>query len=174
MNNVDRKEYGTVERVDSHADKSTRSHGRVAIGVLAVVCLGAFAIFRKGGTTAQPSVADFHKATKCTDQCSSYDYKGVAECEKHYQIQHDTGCDAKQYGCDGDDNGILRVIIPVATGANTTSSGGSARRSPAVTIATPSKRIRTMYVAATATTRGTSAETDNNLRVGRIKTEFTY
>ena len=105
MNNVDRKEYGTVERVDSHAAPSTRSHGRVAIGVLAVVCLGAFAISRKGETTAQPSVADFHKATKCTDQCSSYDYKGVAECEKHYQIQHDTGCDAKQYGCDGDDNG---------------------------------------------------------------------
>ena len=63
MNNVDRKEYGTVERVDSHADKSTRSHGRVAIGVLAVVCLGAFAISRKGGTTPQHSVADWRPDT---------------------------------------------------------------------------------------------------------------
>ena len=102
MNNVDQKEYGTVERVESPAAAapSTRSRGRVAIGVLAVVCLGAFAISRKGGTTPQHSVADFHKATKCTDQCSSYDWKGVDECEKHYQIESLYGCDALKCGCD--------------------------------------------------------------------------
>ena len=105
MINVDvGKEYGTVERVESPAAAApaARSRGRVAIGVLAVVCLGAFAISRKGGTTPQHSVADFHKATKCTDQCSSYDFKGVAECEKHYQIQSMYGCDAKQFSCEDD------------------------------------------------------------------------
>ena len=107
MNNVDKKEYGTVERVDSPAAAAPAAspRGRVTLGVLAVVCLGAFAIFRKGVTTAQPSVADFHKATKCTNQCSSYDDKGVDECETHYQIQAEDGCDAKQYGCLDDPNG---------------------------------------------------------------------
>ena len=105
MNNVERKYYGTLERGESHTAPFARSRGRVATGVLAVVCLGAFAISRKGGTTPQHSVGDFHKATKCTDQCSSYDFKGVAECEKHYQIQAYDGCDAKQYGNGGDDNG---------------------------------------------------------------------
>ena len=107
MNNVEKKEYGTVERVESPAAAApaARSRGRVAIGVLAVVCLVAYAISRKGGTTPQHSVGDFHKATKCTDQCSSYDHKGVAECEKHYQIQSVWGCGAKQYGCLDDPNG---------------------------------------------------------------------
>ena len=102
MNNVEEKEYGTVERVESPAAAApaARSRGRVTLGVLAVVGLGAYAmISRKGGTTAQPSVADFHKATKCTDQCSSYDFKGVAECEKHYQIQAVDGCDATSAHC---------------------------------------------------------------------------
>ena len=99
MNNV---EYGAVERVESPAAAApaARSRGRVTLGVLAVVCLaGAFAISRKGGTTPQHSVADFHKATKCADQCSSYDHKGVAECEKHYQIQAVDGCDATSAHC---------------------------------------------------------------------------
>jgi len=103
MNNVEKKEYGTVERVESPAAAApaARSRGRVAIGVLAVVCLGAFAISRKGGTTPQHSVADFHKATKCTNQCSYYDDKGVDECETHYQIQSSFGCDAINHcGCD--------------------------------------------------------------------------
>ena len=105
MNNVETKEYGTVERVESPAAAApaARSRGRVTLGVLAVVGLGAYAmISRKGGTTALPSVADFHKATKCTDQCSSYNHKGVAECEKHYQIQSIYGCDANQFSCEDD------------------------------------------------------------------------
>ena len=106
MNNVETKEYGTVERGESPAAAApaARSRGRVTLGVLAVVGLGAYAmISRKGGTTAQPSVpsvADLHKATKCTDQCSSYDWKGVAECEKHYQVQAVLGCDVIKSGCD--------------------------------------------------------------------------
>ena len=107
MNNVDDlKEYGTVERVESPAGAApaARSRGRVAIGVLAVVCLGAFAISRKGGTTPQHSVTDFHKATKCTNQCSSYDYKGADECETHYQIAEVDGCGARQYGYEVNDD----------------------------------------------------------------------
>ena len=103
MTNVNGKYYGTLERGESHAAPSACSRGRVggvATGVLAVVGLGAYAmISRKGGLTAQPLVADFHKATKCTDQCSSYDFKGVAECEKHYQIQAVDGCDATSAHC---------------------------------------------------------------------------
>ena len=104
MTNVNGKYYGTLERGESQAAPSARSRGRVTqltLGVLAVVGLGAYAmISRKGGLTAQPLVADFHKATKCTDQCSSYDWKGVAECEKHYQIESLYGCDALKCGCD--------------------------------------------------------------------------
>ena len=106
MNNVERKEYGTVDRVESPAAAAPAAlpRGRVTLGVLAVMGLGAFAISRKGGSTPQHSVTDFHKATKCTNQCSSYDYKGADECETHYQIQDVSGCGARQYGCDVNDD----------------------------------------------------------------------